>query len=169
MNLQEFFTAGKLTRICDVNDRVERQEMRQTVRREIANYYLAQFVDNINDYDIEYADYYNQEVIKEIAEKWEFELEQYFRTKSYQDFSRTVKAILGYMGVYVVTKYKRQKPVFNITDFISQVVPAPIRSILYLLPSKAKRMQALIEYYHAENDVDTLSQLNDFFDSCKLV
>jgi len=169
MSVQEFFTAGKLTRICDIDERVIIQEMKQTVRREIANYYLAQFVDNINDYDIEFADYYNRQVINEIAEKWEIELEQYFRVKFPKDFTRTVKAILVYMGVYVVTKYKRQRPVFNITDFISQVMPAPIQSMLYMLPSKKKRMQALIEYYHAENDVDTLSQLNEFFDSCKLV
>ena len=169
MNLQEFFTAGKVTCICDIDDRVERQEIRQTIRREIANYYLAQFADNIHDYDIEFADYRNQEVINEIAAKWEPELDQYFRTKSYQDFSRTVKAILAYMGVYVVTKYKRQMPVFDITSFIANAVPSTIRSILYLIPSKRKRMQALIDYYHAENDVDTLSQLNDFSVSCKLV
>ena len=170
MNVNDFFTAGKITRICDVDDRVERQEMRQTVRREIANYYLTDFVDNLPDYDIEFADYRNQQVIHEIAVKWENELEQYFRTKCYQDFSRTVKAILAYMGVYVVTKYKRKRSIFDLSGFIASYVPDTMQRMFDYIPSNTKRFQALMDYCNSTGDIDTLASLNNFFDSkCKLV
>ena len=167
MDIKDFFKAGTMVKKTASNS--QERARKEEIRNNIVEYYQDNFVSCYPDMDdLEYAHFRNKEVIQEIANIFERELKIYFSKARYTDRTKVALAILVYKGVYINTTYRKTKATFDLTGYIADCVPAAIRGILELLPSKNKKMQALISYAESSWDDETASQLREMQD-CKLI
>jgi hypothetical protein len=167
MDIKDFFKAGTMVKKTASNS--QERARKEEIRNNIVEYYQDNFVSCYPDMDdLEYAHFRNKEVIQEIANIFERELKIYFSKARYTDRTKVALAILVYKGVYINTTYRKTKATFDLTGYIANCVPDAVRVVVDMLPSKTKKLQALINYADASWDTDTVEQLTEMQD-CKLV
>ena len=165
MDVKDFYKAGITVKKCVSNS--QEKIRKEEIRNKIVEYYQDNFVSDYSDMDLEYAHFRNKQVIQEIANFFDRDLAIYF-SKARYDKTKVVIAVLVYKGVYVNTTYRKTKATFDLTGYIANCVPDAVRVVVDMLPSKTKKLQALINYADASWDTDTVEQLTEMQD-CKLV
>jgi len=166
MDIKDFYKAGEVSRENGIN--MQKRERKEKIRNNIVAYYQDNFISQYQEMEVESAHFRNKEVIQEIANIFERDLETYFSKSPNCNKTKTVLAILVNKNVYVITTYRKTKPTFDLTGYIAECIPDSIRVIVDMLPSKNKKLKALIKYADASWDTDTVSQLQEMKD-CKLI
>ena len=172
MNLDKYFTSSKLQKVTETSPDIAKfLDEKNIIKERILQDYQNLFVHFYDSYDIEFAHYENDNIISQLADFYQDKLATYFQCKdNHHAAYNKIKRILINARVYIVTRYTRIKPVFNLTDFMVDNLPEYTLQLIKYIPSKSKKFLAVMDYFNSTNDVETLSQLNDFLQKgCRLV